>query len=197
MTVLASGDAAEIRPVHRIHTFDERYDPGGGGINVARMPHDERGGRQLGLVRGLSRRHARRCRCLLDLCLGVGAKRGMLGATTMRRCTVLAAPLLLAACVMPERWQKIDASHATTAKDISECQSAARQEALRRHPYGLGSPTVVAAGTVVSQQRDETFCCRSCIVQLMHAEQRIYPRARTGEIGCPVVVGQEDENAIA
>ncbi len=80
----------------------------------------------------------------------------MLGATTMRRCTVLAAPLLLAACVMPERWQKTDASHATTAKDISECQSAARQEALRRHPYGLGSPTVVAAGTVVSQQRDET-----------------------------------------
>ena len=80
----------------------------------------------------------------------------MLGTTTMRRCTVLVAPLLLAACTMPERWQKTDASPATTAKDTSECQSAARQEVLRRYPYGLGSPTVVAAGTVVSQQRDET-----------------------------------------
>jgi hypothetical protein len=74
----------------------------------------------------------------------------------MRRCAVLAAPLLLAACVTPERWQKTDASHVTTAKDMSECQSAARQEALVRYPYGLGSPTVVAAETVVSRQRDET-----------------------------------------
>jgi hypothetical protein len=64
--------------------------------------------------------------------------------------------LLLAACVMPERWQKTDASHVTRAKDMSECQSAARQEVLRRYRFGSGSPTVVAAGTVVSQQRDET-----------------------------------------
>jgi 6-phosphofructokinase 2 len=48
MTVLASGDAAEIRPVHRIRSFDERYNPGGGVINVARMAH-ERGGDTLAL----------------------------------------------------------------------------------------------------------------------------------------------------
>jgi hypothetical protein len=40
MTVLASGDAAEIRPVHRIRT--------GGGINVAQMAH-ERGDDSLAL----------------------------------------------------------------------------------------------------------------------------------------------------
>ena len=43
MTVLASGDAAEIRPVHRIRSFDERYDPDGGGINMARMAHERVG----------------------------------------------------------------------------------------------------------------------------------------------------------
>ena len=31
-----AADAAEVRPVHKIRTFDERYDPGGGGIDVDR-----------------------------------------------------------------------------------------------------------------------------------------------------------------
>ena len=35
-----AADAAEVRPVHKIRTFDERYDPGGGGINVARVVHE-------------------------------------------------------------------------------------------------------------------------------------------------------------
>ena len=31
--------AASVRPTHKIRTFDERFDPGGGGINVARVAH--------------------------------------------------------------------------------------------------------------------------------------------------------------
>ena len=31
--------AAAVRPTHKIRTTDERYDPGGGGINVARVVH--------------------------------------------------------------------------------------------------------------------------------------------------------------
>ena len=33
----SSCQADEVGPVHKIRTFDERYDPGGGGINVARV----------------------------------------------------------------------------------------------------------------------------------------------------------------
>jgi 6-phosphofructokinase 2 len=33
----ASCEAAEVRPIHKIRTTNERYDPGGGGINVARV----------------------------------------------------------------------------------------------------------------------------------------------------------------
>jgi hypothetical protein len=33
----ASCQADEVGPVRKIRTFDERYDPGGGGINVARV----------------------------------------------------------------------------------------------------------------------------------------------------------------
>jgi 6-phosphofructokinase 2 len=33
----SSCQADEVRPVHKIRTFAERYDPGGGGINVARV----------------------------------------------------------------------------------------------------------------------------------------------------------------
>jgi 6-phosphofructokinase 2 len=33
----ASCQVDEVGPVHKIRTFDERYDPGGGGINVARV----------------------------------------------------------------------------------------------------------------------------------------------------------------
>ena len=43
-----AADAAEVRPVHKIRTFGERYDPGGGGINVARVVH-ELGGDTLAL----------------------------------------------------------------------------------------------------------------------------------------------------
>ena len=35
-----AADAAEVRPVHKIRTFGDRYDPGGGGINVARVVHE-------------------------------------------------------------------------------------------------------------------------------------------------------------
>lgn len=31
--------AASVRPTHKIRTFEERFDPGGGGINVARVIH--------------------------------------------------------------------------------------------------------------------------------------------------------------
>lgn len=41
-------EAAAVRPVHKIRTFGERYDPGGGGINVARVIH-ELGGDTLAL----------------------------------------------------------------------------------------------------------------------------------------------------
>ncbi|MFO1159127.1 MAG: 1-phosphofructokinase family hexose kinase [Reyranellaceae bacterium] len=43
-----SAQAASVRPGHKIRTFDERYDPGGGGINVARVIH-ELGGEALAL----------------------------------------------------------------------------------------------------------------------------------------------------
>ncbi|MGZ3339366.1 MAG: 1-phosphofructokinase family hexose kinase [Reyranella sp.] len=46
-----AADAAEVRPVHKIRTFDERYDPGGGGINVARVVH-ELGGDTVALFAG-------------------------------------------------------------------------------------------------------------------------------------------------
>jgi 6-phosphofructokinase 2 len=36
-TIDASCQADEVAPVHKIRTFDERYEPGGGGINVARV----------------------------------------------------------------------------------------------------------------------------------------------------------------
>ena len=31
-----AAEAEQIRPIHKIRTWAERYDPGGGGINVAR-----------------------------------------------------------------------------------------------------------------------------------------------------------------
>jgi 6-phosphofructokinase 2 len=40
--------AKSVQPGHKIRTFDERYDPGGGGINVARVI-SELGGRTLAL----------------------------------------------------------------------------------------------------------------------------------------------------
>ena len=44
-----SSHAASVQPGHKIRTFDERYDPGGGGINVARVIH-ELGGETLALL---------------------------------------------------------------------------------------------------------------------------------------------------
>ena len=41
--------APAVRPTHKIRTFDERFDPGGGGINVARVIHSL-GGHALALV---------------------------------------------------------------------------------------------------------------------------------------------------
>src|SRR5687767_12746988 len=33
----ASCEAEEVRPIHKVRTCDERYHPGGGGLNVARV----------------------------------------------------------------------------------------------------------------------------------------------------------------
>lgn len=41
--------AAGVQPTHKIRTFDERLDPGGGGINVARVVH-ALGGEALALI---------------------------------------------------------------------------------------------------------------------------------------------------
>ena len=41
--------APAVRPGHKIRTFDENYDPGGGGINVSRVVH-ELGGDTLALI---------------------------------------------------------------------------------------------------------------------------------------------------
>ena len=45
-TIDAASKAETVRPTHKVRTFDERYDPGGGGINVARVIN-ELGGRSL------------------------------------------------------------------------------------------------------------------------------------------------------
>ena len=41
--------AATVQPTHKIRTFNERLDPGGGGINVARVVH-VLGGHALALI---------------------------------------------------------------------------------------------------------------------------------------------------
>lgn len=35
-----AAQAETVRPIHKIRTSDERYDPGGGGINAARVVHE-------------------------------------------------------------------------------------------------------------------------------------------------------------
>ena len=47
-TIDAAAEAETVRPTHKVRTFDERYDPGGGGINVARVIN-ELGGRSLAI----------------------------------------------------------------------------------------------------------------------------------------------------
>ncbi len=48
-TVDIACTAAQVRPIHKVRTFDEMQDPGGGGVNVARVVH-ELGGDTLALV---------------------------------------------------------------------------------------------------------------------------------------------------
>jgi 6-phosphofructokinase 2 len=54
LTVNPAIDAAcvadEVIPMRKVRTRDERYDPGGGGLNVARMIH-ELGGEAVALWR--------------------------------------------------------------------------------------------------------------------------------------------------
>src|SRR5579871_6016518 len=39
-TVDVACDASGVRTVHKVRTFSETYDPGGGGVNVARVLHE-------------------------------------------------------------------------------------------------------------------------------------------------------------
>ncbi len=48
-TVDIACDAGQVRPIHKIRTFAEMQDPGGGGVNVARVVH-ELGGEVLAIV---------------------------------------------------------------------------------------------------------------------------------------------------
>lgn len=48
-TIDVGCDAAAVRPIHKIRTFKETDDPGGGGINVSRVVH-ELGGETLAVV---------------------------------------------------------------------------------------------------------------------------------------------------
>jgi 6-phosphofructokinase 2 len=48
-TVDIACTAVQVRPIHKVRTFDEMQDPGGGGVNVARVVH-ELGGDVLALV---------------------------------------------------------------------------------------------------------------------------------------------------
>jgi len=52
-------------------------------------------------------------------------------------------------------WQKPGADEVTVARDSTECRQAAQKEALRRYPYGAGSPSLGATGAVLSEQRDD------------------------------------------
>ncbi|HEX2726692.1 MAG TPA: 1-phosphofructokinase family hexose kinase [Beijerinckiaceae bacterium] len=46
-----ASEADTVRPIHKVRTTNERYDPGGGGINVARVVH-ELGGEMLAIYMG-------------------------------------------------------------------------------------------------------------------------------------------------
>jgi len=48
-TIDIACDADEVRPTHKVHTKNEMQDPGGGGVNVARVVH-ELGGEVLAIV---------------------------------------------------------------------------------------------------------------------------------------------------
>lgn len=64
--------------------------------------------------------------------------------------------MILATCAAPDQWKKPGADDAAMAKDTADCHTTAREEALRRYPYGFSSPTFGASGMVASQQRDDT-----------------------------------------
>jgi len=53
-------------------------------------------------------------------------------------------------------WQKAGANEQTMAQDSAACRAPTRAEALRRYPYRDGSPSLGAAGAVLSQQQDAT-----------------------------------------
>ena len=72
---------------------------------------------------------------------------------------LLAAALpAIAACSgsAPGPWQKPNADAQTTAGAESDCLASAKEEALRRYPYGAGSPGLGAGGLVASEQSDAT-----------------------------------------
>ena len=48
-TIDVASQAQRVRPTHKLRTFDERQDPGGGGVNVAHVIH-ALGGRSLALI---------------------------------------------------------------------------------------------------------------------------------------------------
>ena len=74
----------------------------------------------------------------------------------MRKRVAVVLPMVLAACAAPEQWNKAGEDGATMAKDTSDCHATAREEALRRYPYGFSAPSFGASGMVASQQRDDT-----------------------------------------
>lgn len=82
----------------------------------------------------------------------------MAGWRTRRWPSVLALALALAACASggPGPWTMAGSDDATTTRDNADCHAAARQEALRRYPYGYGVQTAGPAAMAISQQHEET-----------------------------------------
>jgi hypothetical protein len=84
------------------------------------------------------------------------AKTAVPASMAARRRFALVLPVVLATCAAPEQWKKDGADDATLAKDTTDCRTTAREEALRRYPYGFSSPSFGATGMVAAQQRDDT-----------------------------------------
>jgi hypothetical protein len=68
--------------------------------------------------------------------------------------------VLLAACTSctspgSQSWQKAGTSEQTMSRDTAECRESANEDARRRYPYRAGSPSLGAAGAMLSQQRDD------------------------------------------
>ena len=86
--------------------------------------------------------------------------RSTLHRRNARRTAILVCGLLagVAGCTPYESapWRKDGTSDQTMQRDNTECRELARSEALRRYPYRAGSPSLGAAGGVMSQQRDDS-----------------------------------------